>query len=288
MDLAAVFALSLLGGYYFSIIWRLTAFSTRRVEGQHLYFRAALYGAILFLAALGLRNWVLVHLPGYLDFDAGLINYVKPALKEETGITAPAEARRAEWLVTAAYSMLIGPVGAVLLNVVTPRRWALRRSLDALDKLLLDAQNLEMPVQLTLNNQKVYIGLALSNANPDPKPDVIKILPMFSGYRDPRGRMVLTSNYEAVYTKLEAGEAAVLGLSADWLAQFELSIRADTIVSPAMFSPAIYASFNPDWEQQIAQQGNKPPAQELTVEIRRSARTGAAESAGGTEGAADL
>ena len=119
-------------------------------------------------------------------------------------------------------------------------------------------------------------------------PDVITILPMFSGYRDPRGRMVLTSNYEAVYTKLEAGEAAALGLSPDWLAQFELSIRADTIVSAAMFSPAIYASFNPDWEQQIAQQGNKPPAQEPTVEIRRPARAGAAESVGGTEGAADL
>jgi hypothetical protein len=236
--------------------------------------------------ALGLRNWVLVHLPGYLDFDVGLINYVKPALKEETGITAPAEARRAEWLVTAAYSMLIGPLCAVLLNVGTPRGWALRRSLDALDKLLLDAQKLQMPVQLTLNNQKVYIGLAVSNANPDPKPDVIKILPMFSGYRDSRGRMVLTSNYEAVYTKLEAGEADELGLAKDWLAQFELAIRADTVVSAALFSPAIYASFNPDWEQQIAQQGDKPPAQELTVEIRRPARASVADRDSTTGGAA--
>jgi hypothetical protein len=157
----------------------------------------------------------------------------------------------------------------------------MRPSLDALDKLLLDAQKLEMPAQLTLNNQKVYIGLALSNANPDPKPDVIKILPMFSGYRDSRGRMVLTSNYEAVYSKLEAGEAVKLGLSADWLAQFELSIRADTVVSATLFSPAIYASFNPDWEQQIAQQGNKPPAQELMVEIRRPERVSAIERDGG-------
>jgi hypothetical protein len=51
MELAAVFLLSLPGGYTFALTWRHTAFATRRADGQHLYFRAAYYGAVLFVAA---------------------------------------------------------------------------------------------------------------------------------------------------------------------------------------------------------------------------------------------
>jgi hypothetical protein len=40
--LAAVFLLSLLGGYYLAITWRLTAFSTKKADGHHLYFRVRL------------------------------------------------------------------------------------------------------------------------------------------------------------------------------------------------------------------------------------------------------
>lgn len=282
MDLAAVFLLSLLGGYYFSILWRLTAFSTRRVDGHHLYFRAALYGAIFFAVALVLKNFVFIHVPGYQDMDAAMINYVKPALKEETGVTALAETRRAEWLITAMYSLLVGPLCASLLNIFTPRKWALQRSLGALNQLLLHAQQREMPVQLTLTTGKVYIGLLVSITDPDREPDVVKILPMFSGYRDARGRLVLTSDYQSVYTNLDAGEADRLHLPPDWLSQFEVTIRADLIVTAALFSPAVYASFNPDWERQIAQQNDKAPPQEVTVEIKRPTRPSAGIASGGT------
>jgi hypothetical protein len=46
-------------------------------------------------------------------------------------------------------------------------------------------------------------------------------------------------------------------------------IRADEIVTAALFSAAIYAEFNPNWKQRIAQQNQKAPPQELIVEIKR-------------------
>lgn len=56
MELAAVFGLSLLGGYFFAAWWRLTSYATRRYEGHHLYFRAALCGVVFFFAGSDASN----------------------------------------------------------------------------------------------------------------------------------------------------------------------------------------------------------------------------------------
>jgi hypothetical protein len=277
MDLAAVFLLSLLGGYLFSSLWRFTGFSTRRIEGHHLYFRAALYGALLFLVALLLRIFALPHIPGYSFLDGELLDYVKPALKEEAGLPAPEHARRAEWLLTAVYSLLIGPFLGALLNVFTSRRWAQERSLGALNRLLLRGQQQDMPVQLTLTSGKVYIGMPTAITDPDREPDFVKIVPMYSGYRDPQGAMVLTTDYEALYEALEGGKANQLQLPEDFLSTFELAIRAETIISAILFAPKVYATFNPDWQQKLVAHNQKQPPQELIVEIKRSPRPSQAQ-----------
>jgi hypothetical protein len=109
VDLAAVFLLSLLGGYYFAITWRFTAFSTKKADGHHLYFRAAFYGVILFALALILRVYFVGKYPSYANFDSELSSYVRPILKEEAGVQALDEIKRAQWVVTAAYSLVLGP-----------------------------------------------------------------------------------------------------------------------------------------------------------------------------------
>jgi hypothetical protein len=286
MDLAAVFLLSLLGGYLFSSLWRFTGFSTRRIEGHHLYFRAALYGALLFLVALLLRIFALPHIPGYSHLDDELLDYVKPALKEETGLPLPEQARRAEWLLTAVYSLLIGPFFGALLNIFTSRRWAQERSLGALNRLLLRGQQQDMPVQLTLNTGKVYIGMPTAITDPDREPDFVKVVPMYSGYRDSQGGMVLTTDYEALYEALEGGKATQLQLPEDFLSTFELAIRAETIVSAILFAPAVYATFNPDWQQKMAAHNQKQPPQELIIEIKRPIRPSYAQP--GTTGVAQV
>ena len=252
MDLAAVFLLSLLGGYSFTNMWKRTAYAMRRAEGHHLYFKAAYCGAILFAIALGIRHELLLHSGDYPGFDVALLEYVKPALKEETGLAANELRSRTEWLVVAVYSMILGPIGASLLNPLTPRRWALERSVGPLDRLLLEAQRVEMPVSLTLTSGKVYIGAVRSTTDPRSTPPVMTIIPVYSGYRTEDGRMVLTTDYESVYADLSAGGATQLALPAGWLLQFRLTIRSDMIVSATLFSPAVYARFNPDWRDQLS------------------------------------
>jgi hypothetical protein len=86
-----------------------------------------LYGAILFALALGLR-WLLGQVwPAYPTIEAELVDYIRPLAKEEVGVKPDGQTRRAEWVVTAVYSLVLGIVSGALLNVFTPRRWALER-----------------------------------------------------------------------------------------------------------------------------------------------------------------
>jgi hypothetical protein len=278
VDLAAVFLLSLLGGYCFAYVWRGTRFTTRRVDGHHLYFRAALCGAILFSIALALHIVLVGHFPAYRDFDSTLVEYVRPVLKVESGLALAELTRRAEWVVTAIYSLLLGAACGPVSNVFTPRRWAQQRSISALYMFLLQSRQESFPVSLTLKTSKVYIGHVVATLDPIREPVVVPFLPILSGHRDPEGRLNLTTDYEAVYSTLEHGRAMQLGLPADWPSQFALAIRADEIVTAARFSPAIYAEFNPDWKQRIAQQNQTAPAQELIVHIRRPKPSGDASN----------
>jgi hypothetical protein len=96
VDLAAVFLLSLLGGYCFAYVWRVTAFTTKRIEGHHLYFRAALWGTMFFSIALALRLVLMRNFPSYRDFELTLVDYLRPALKEEPGLALAGQARRVD------------------------------------------------------------------------------------------------------------------------------------------------------------------------------------------------
>jgi hypothetical protein len=267
VDLAAVFLLSLLGGYFFAAWWRLTAYATRRYDGHHLYFRAALCGVISFIVALALRIYVVPKISPLQSFDCWLVEYVTPALKEEGGLAAADLSRRAEWVATAVYSLGLGPLMAGLLNCVTPRLWAQRLTVGGLDGLLVRGQREGMPVSITLNTGKVYIGPVVSITDPKGTPTVFRVLPMLSGYRDPQGRMILTIDYEDIYVRLRA--AKHLGLPGRWIEQFYLTIRVDAVVTATLFSPRAYAESNPDWKQKIAAQNQKPPPQELLVQLRR-------------------
>jgi hypothetical protein len=269
MDLAAVFLLSLLGGYYFASLCHFTAYSTRRVEGHHLYFRAALFGVIFFAASLLLRRCMLLNAT-YSNIDAALIKYVLPVLKDDAATPHPLDqAHRAEWVVTAMYSLVIGPVCASLINLLTPTRWATlaaERSMGPLDRLLLRTQQQGVPVLLTLDTGKAYIGVVQQITDPEFNPAVITILPMFSGHRDDLGRLALTTDYESVYNSLPKSHT---GAPPD-LTQFYLLIRADSIVSANQFSPALYARFHPGWRQKMVQRNQPPPPQELIVRLKQS------------------
>lgn len=97
---------------------------------------------------------------------------------------------------------LLGPVMAVLANIVYPQRAAQarlvrREQLGALDSLLIQASQQVRQIMVTLDDGKVYCGYCeWSPGNLTRKDSYLQLVPAFSGYRDPRTKKVrLTVNY---------------------------------------------------------------------------------------------
>jgi hypothetical protein len=274
MDLAAVFLLSLLGGYYLFYFWRLTGFETRRSEGHHLYFRAAAGGVLIFLIAFLIRLVLVAYWDGFEGFDTALVEYIRPVLKADSpagtalDVANAEQTRRAQWVVTAGYSLLLGVLAAWVLNIFTSTIKIQRASLGPLDRLLFDAQLVDLPVNLTLKSGKTYIGLVQSTPDPVSETPAVTLLPMLSGHRDERGRLAVTTDYQTLYQTLNSGRATQLGLPEDWFSHFKLVIPAESILTASLFDTVVYAEFNPQWRQRILDQDKPPPPQELIVEVK--------------------
>ncbi|MGE3595792.1 MAG: hypothetical protein AB7N70_09590 [Dehalococcoidia bacterium] len=244
MQLAAVFLLSLLGGYAFANRWRRTRYAIRRHDGQHVYLRSALYGTLLFISSFALHSGLIALFPAYQGFEEHLASPVAAFFDNK-----PANAVHV--LTAAIYSLLLGPLIGSALNRCTSEREALLKTASSLELLMHDAIESAAPVMITLENGKCYVGMVLATWNPDHLPQTIKIFPMLSGQRDEQGRVNFTTDYENIYVALtDEATRESLGIGEDWPEQFELTIRADKILTATPFSPAIYGQFNPKWAKQ--------------------------------------
>jgi Family of unknown function (DUF6338) len=239
MELAAIFILSLLGGYAFATTWRLTRYVTRRHDGQHVYLRAGVFGAVLFIAAFTLRFALLHGLPAYASFDHRLEKLVQPLMKDAANSSV------ADIVIVAVYSLLLGLVVPRLLNIFTPQRPQLAKTASEFDLVMMRAQRADMPVLVTLENGKVYVGLVVKIIDPERNPATITLFPLVSGHRDALGKIAFTTDYYLIYQRLfNDTERMALGMSEEWQRHFEVVIRAERILSIRMFSTQVYAAFS--------------------------------------------
>lgn len=262
MEIAAVFILSVIGGWAFAMRWHVTRYDMSRSDGEHTYFRAAFYGVVIYVATLLLRVIAKVYWSSYDELDDTLRAYVGRLLENHDSAIAR------DVVVTAAISTAVGPAIATVLNLLTRPDWVLRRIVNAQDRLYYDSQRERMPVSLTLANGRVYVGIVVLAPNPDHHHPTITLLPMYSGYRDSTGRLVLTTDYEQIYKAFENPQTRkALALAKDWHTDFELAVRADQVVTATMFIPGVYAHFNPDWRSTIGSRSPPPPPMPVRATI---------------------
>jgi hypothetical protein len=194
--------LSILAGYTFIHVCYFTRFRAQRLDGYRLVIESALAGLILYFAARIIEPWTppwtmaiiknaagnnsdlidTVHVLALGLFSPILVNFATAAWvraisrDNEDAVDAGADG------ISAAWTWVVEPARRAALN------WAVHRLGNDLLSLLHDAANRpserQMPIHLTLDNNKVYVGWVLRSPSLKLEDEYLSILPLASGYRD--------------------------------------------------------------------------------------------------------
>lgn len=216
----------LVGGYYLIIRFRRFRYIHQRLERQKLLFNAVIAGTFLLIVAFAL-TFMARHL------FAGQVEQLNRFL----AINIP-------YFGTTILSFFLGIIIAEVGNLFVNNTRAISDSIDVigneLELLLKTSFNEDRLVQITLKNDKFYVGWVLTLPIPQ-QSNYIKILPAFSGHRHPENkRLVFTTQYLNVYaTYIREG----LITSLEDL-NVNLIIRIDEIITASRFDIEMYERFN--------------------------------------------
>lgn len=244
MDAVLLFALPLVGGLIFCSHWNYTRWRVAREDGHRLYFRAVLFGALLFALIAIVHPKLEDCFPKYSVWMESIKDSIRPMAKEESTASAIAELT-----VTCFLAMLSGWPLAQFLNLFFWKNYWLRRAIrkDELESFLLEAADRETSIAITLDDRKVYVGFIVKGFDPAIGRKCILLLPLMSGYRDEKTHKV---NFTTFYTDLygEYGPedqtkplpAPLNHLTAE---DFITLLPADRIVSYRLFDAPAYLEF---------------------------------------------
>lgn len=268
MDVALLFLLPLIGGFAFVTRFLLLRYQTGREESQRLYYRAALYGLIFAVVAGVIHSVLRTFWASYAGFVDGVAaSAILPILeKDRTSVAAPvlsqAAARaRTDLAVICFYAFVLGALAPVWNLFLRFADWLwvrelwgprgqenrrrsflsalnLRAITDQLERLIAESLVSATPVQITLNNSKVYVGAVLESPDPASPAKYFKIQPWMSGHRSAdTGKVDFNTFYDNILAGLGADQAAQRA------ATFQLVVPIDKVVSASGFDFDAYEQF---------------------------------------------
>ncbi|EJM53578.1 hypothetical protein PMI29_05766 [Pseudomonas sp. GM49] len=275
---AALAFFPLIAGYLFVSTWHQTRYLIKREDSQKVYIRAAFWGIWLFLLAFAFLTSVKQKLEPYLAF---VREWADLAILQDSS-DRPTDT--AFWLLVLFFTLFLGMVGGYFLNWLLAlksisrqeifrllvrriknrdhhffgliyaysNRTALKtavRVLNAdLEIILMRSLELTIPVSVTLGSGKVYIGYVTGAIDPGDKRDMLRILPVVSGYRaGEEMKLCFTTWYINVYQRFKKDES----LSHLNPELFEVAFPLSEIKTINLFDIKAYQAF---------QQENAPPA----------------------------
>lgn len=216
----------LVGGYYLIIRFRRLRYIHQRLEQQKLLFHAVIAGTFLLIISFAI-TFTIRHL------FAEQVNQLNHFLS----INIP-------YFGTTILSFFLGMIIAEAGNLFVDNTRAISDSIDIigneLELLLKTSFNEDRLVQITLKNDKFYVGWVLTLPIPQ-QSRYIKMLPAFSGYRSNENkRLVFTTQYLNVYSSY-IREGLITSLED---LNVNLIIHIDEIITASRFDIEMYERFN--------------------------------------------
>ncbi len=219
------------GGYWFLSHCNYTRFRVVRDSGYHVLFRSAVAGIVLYFIARAIT----LFLEARWLYLPGLWNSHFPA----------------PFSLEVMLSLLLALFLPMLFNVLySEERGAEKTARDFGDHTeLLIAESIkgQVPVEISLRNRKVYIGLAIESGIGASADSDIKVIPIYSGYRDEEtlDLHIVTDYLPIIWEYAEENEDGEAGGDGEsWSSEeFRVVIPLTEIVSARLFDEEVYDRF---------------------------------------------
>lgn len=226
--------LPLVGGYFVISSFVYYKYKYQRFDTPRLLLNAILAGIIIGTASFALRRAVEIYSPDLFDRLCRILHFFPIERNEDN-----------RYLGTLSYGLVLVLGLTIILNVLI--KWgfgvtsiisdAIDKYGDELEQLLRDSVVNGQAVQLTLKNEKVYLGVVQEIQEPK-KTNYVTLIPLYSGYRDKdTKKMKLTTSYETITQLIDQ---QVISPKID---QMLVIIKKDEILIAQPHDPEIYSSF---------------------------------------------
>jgi hypothetical protein len=215
----------LVGGYYITTRLEASKFISQRLTSQSIFFNAVLIGIPLMVISLVITT---------------LLTHILP--EKVSWIKLNIFPLKDDYFGTCFLSVLIAFCYTKFKNWKADEAGFILKAIDEigneLELLVAHSFKESKLIQLTLKNDKIYIGWAEVLPKPSHN-QYIQLIPLFSGFRDERKELVITTNYSLVYSELiQKGKIRDIQE-----VKMNLVVMANEIVSASMFDFEIYESF---------------------------------------------
>ena len=212
------------GGYWFLTHFNFTRFQAVRESGYHVLFRSAVVGIVFYLVAEGVvAAWCACCPPSIINF---LDKYSPDPFTTEVIL-----------------SLALALVLPYLFNIVYDSRKGVKRAArnagEHVELLIIESVEEKTPVEITLRNRKIYIGLA-GDTGVGGSPDAdVAVVPMFSGYRDEKTQdLVITLDYFPIIDMYVEEKPSLTE------EDFRVILPMSEIVSARLFYEDVYDHFS--------------------------------------------
>ncbi|MCR9187665.1 MAG: hypothetical protein NXH96_02650 [Alteromonadaceae bacterium] len=245
MTFASFLIVPLIAGFMFANRWFVSKFRIGRSNGYALYFSAATHGAaLLLLATLSVL---------LLDTICPGITAIVSKLSTALGFNSDSPQLHSRLVTILLLTLFYGLVGGAFMNLFLDRYEAYKRVIADSDfeRLVLRAIERSLPMLVTLDNGKVYVGYAIRTIDPMAETKELRILPVFSGFRSPEtGEVTFRTNYSRVLMNIRTdddvdgskdGDPSLSHLTAG---DFEVVIPVSRIVTSTLYDAVASSRFS--------------------------------------------
>lgn len=220
-------------GYFILIYSHYFKHNTQRLAQNRIIFESVSVALIILTIGFLLRTAVEYVFPKLIPFIISFLKIIP--------------INKVDYLWTVVFSCAISIIFVLLTNLYLLWKfkksqligWAVDKNGDELEKLFKKSVDEALFIQITLKNDKVYIGF--SEIIPIPqKTNYLTLTPILSGYRDDKKQLHITTDYFAVVDEFIEGidENKSITLNTDVI------IKQDEILTAGIYEQKIFDAFN--------------------------------------------